>query len=153
MRSREGRRIVAVREDDVLAEFVGVAVMRTKVIGLCVSALVAGLGGLLLASFLTILAPSQFTLFSSVDMIVMVVVGGTGTLAGPLIGAVFLVYLPELLTATSQYRPAIIGVVLIVMTLFAPNGLVGLLKALLQRATRTAARPVLAAVQDDLHAG
>jgi branched-chain amino acid transport system permease protein len=127
IRSRTGRMLIAVREDELLAEFVGIPVMRNKVIGLCIGAFVAGLGGLLLGPFLSILAPSQFTLFASVDMIVMVVVGGVGTLAGPLIGAVFLVYIPELLSFATQYRPALMGALLIIVTLFAPRGLLGLL--------------------------
>ncbi|SDR64376.1 amino acid/amide ABC transporter membrane protein 2, HAAT family [Rhizobiales bacterium GAS113] len=127
--SKTGRMLIAAREDEILAEFVGIPVMRNKVIGLCISAFMAGLGGLLLGPFLTILAPSQFTLFASVDMIVMVVVGGVGTLVGPLLGAVFLVYVPELLSFTSQYRPAMMGILLILVTLFAPRGLVGLAEA------------------------
>lgn len=127
VRSRTGRMLIAVREDEVLAEFVGIPVMRHKVIGLCVAAFVAGLGGLLLGPFLTVLSPSQFTISASVDMIVMVVVGGVGTLAGPLLGAVFLVYMPELLSFATHYRPAMMGVLLIVVTLFAPQGLLGLL--------------------------
>lgn len=126
VRSRTGRMLVAVREDELLSEFIGIPVMRNKVIGLCIGALVAGLGGLLLGPFLTILAPSQFTLFASVDMIVMVVVGGVGTLAGPLLGAIFLVYVPEFLSFTSHYRPAMMGALLIIVTLFAPRGLIGL---------------------------
>lgn len=126
VRSRTGRMLIAVREDELLAEFVGIPVMRSRVIGLCIGAFVAGVGGLLLAPFLTILAPSQFSLFASVDMIVMVVVGGVGTLAGPIIGAVFLVYLPEMLRFASEYRPALMGTVLILVVLFAPRGLVGL---------------------------
>ncbi len=126
VRSRTGRMLVAVREDELLSEFIGIPVMRSKVIGLCIGAFVAGLGGLLLGPFLTILAPSQFTLFASVDMIVMVVIGGIGTLAGPIIGAVFLVYVPEFLSFTSHYRPAMMGLLLILVTLFAPRGLLGL---------------------------
>lgn len=129
IRSRTGRMLIAVREDELLSEFIGIPVMRSKVIGLCIGAFVAGLGGLLLGPFLTILAPSQFTLFASVDMIVMVVVGGVGTLAGPLLGAVFLVYLPELLSFANHYRPVMMGVLLIVVTLFAPRGLLGVLDA------------------------
>jgi branched-chain amino acid transport system permease protein len=129
VRSKTGRMLIAAREDEILAEFVGIPVMRNKVIGLCIAAFVAGLGGLLLGPFLTILAPSQFTLFASVDMIVMVVVGGVGTLVGPLLGAVFLVYVPELLSFTSQYRPAMMGVLLILVTLFAPRGLAGVAAA------------------------
>lgn len=139
VRSNVGRLLVAVREDDVLAEFVGIPVMRNKVLGLCIGASVAGLGGLLLGPFLTILAPSQFTLFASVDMIVMAVVGGVATLAGPLLGAAFLVYVPELLSFSSEYRPAMMGALLILMTLFAPQGLSGLainLRAALTRRDR-----------------
>jgi branched-chain amino acid transport system permease protein len=130
VRSRTGRMLIAVREDELLAEFISIPVMRSKVIGLCIGAFVAGLGGLLLGPFLTILAPSQFTLFASVDMIVMVVVGGVGTLAGPVIGAVFLVYVPEILSFAREYRPAMMGALLILVTLFAPRGLIGLLGSL-----------------------
>ncbi|MGG5822061.1 branched-chain amino acid ABC transporter permease [Falsiroseomonas sp. HW251] len=131
--SRTGRMLVAVREDELLAEFTGIPVMRQKVIGLCIGAFVAGLGGLLLGPFLTVLAPNQFSLFASMDMIVMVVVGGVGTVAGPLLGALFLVYVPELLSFASQYRPIMMGVLLIVMTIFAPQGLIGLATRLWQR--------------------
>ena len=130
VRSRTGRLLVAVREDELLAEFISIPVMRSKVIGLCIGAFVAGLGGLLMGPFLTILAPSQFTLFSAVDMIVMVVVGGVGTLAGPIIGAIFLIYVPEALSFASGYRPAMMGVLLILVTLFAPQGLLGLMRSL-----------------------
>jgi branched-chain amino acid transport system permease protein len=130
VRSRTGRMLIAVREDEILSEFIGIPIMRFKVIGLCVGAFVAGLGGLLLGPFLTVLSPSQFTIFASVDMIVMVVVGGVGTLIGPVIGAVFLVYVPELLSFTTQYRPAMMGLLLILVTLLAPQGLIGILAKL-----------------------
>ena len=131
VKSKTGRMLVAVREDEVLAEFVGVALLRQKVIGLCISALIAGLGGVLLGPFLSILAPSQFTLFASVDMIVMVVVGGVGTLVGPIIGAIFLTYIPEVLAFAHHFRPILMGVVLILVTLFAPQGVVGIARRLL----------------------
>jgi branched-chain amino acid transport system permease protein len=130
VRTKTGRMLIALREDEVVAEFVGIPLMRTKVIGLCIAALVAGVGGLLLGPFLTVLAPSQFTLFASVDLIVMVVVGGIGTLAGPLVGAVFLVYAPELLSFATEYRPALMGVLLILVTLFAPRGVIGIIESL-----------------------
>ncbi len=140
VRSRTGRMLIAVREDEILSEFVGIPVMRSKVIGLCIGAFVAGLGGLLLGPFLSILAPSQFTLFASVDMIVMVVVGGVGTLVGPIIGAVFLVYVPEYLSFTSHFRPAMMGLLLILVTLFAPQGLIGLIDTLRARLTSSGAK-------------
>jgi branched-chain amino acid transport system permease protein len=144
VRSRTGRMLVAVREDEILAEFVGIPVMRQKVTGLCIGASVAGLGGLLLGPFLTVLAPNQFSLFASVDMIVMVVVGGIGTLIGPALGAVFLIYGPELLSFTSQYRPAMMGLLLILVTIFAPRGILGLIQdtgGLARRRSRPAGEP------------
>ena len=136
VRARTGRMFIAVREDELLAEFVGIALMRHKVIALCISAFVAGLGGLLMGPFLTVLAPNQFTIFASVDMVVMVIVGGVGTLAGPLLGAVFLIYLPELLSFTRELRPAMMGLLLILVTLFMPGGLLGWLKRMSGRVRR-----------------
>ena len=133
IRARTGRLLVAVREDEILAGFVGIPVLRQKVIGLCFSALVAGLGGLLIGPFLTVLSPGQFDLFASMDMVVMVVVGGIGTLAGPLIGAVFLVFAPELLSFAREFRPILMGGLLIVVTIFLPGGLVGLVRPAVAR--------------------
>jgi len=126
LRVRIGRLFVAIREDELLAQFVGVHVMKCKVIALCVSAFIGGLGGLLMGPFLTVVAPNQFSVFASMDMVVMVIVGGFGTLAGPLLGAVFLIYVPELLSFAREMRPALIGLLLILVTLFLPSGLLGL---------------------------
>lgn len=133
VRARAGRMMVAVREDGVLAGFIGVPVLRHKVIGLCFSALVAGMGGLLLGPFLTVLSPGQFDLFASVDMVVMVVVGGVGTLAGPLLGAVFLIFMPEALSFAPEWRPVMMGGLLMAMTIFLPGGILGLLRPAIGR--------------------
>ena len=139
VRSRLGRLLVAIREDEMLAEFTGAHVMRCKVTGLAISAFVAGLGGLLIGPFLTVLSPGQFSVFASVDMIVMVVVGGAGTLAGPLLGAVFLTYVPEVLGFLRDWRPILMGGLLIAVTLFLPGGLSGLVDAVLGRRENTPA--------------
>jgi branched-chain amino acid transport system permease protein len=151
VRSRTGRMLVAVREDEILSEFVGIPVMRQKVIGLCIGAFVAGLGGLLLAPFLTVLAPNQFTLFASVDMIVMVVVGGVGTLVGPVLGAIFLVYVPELLSFAKQYRPGMMGLLLILVTIFAPRGLLGIIGDAWKKLS-CQNRPTVAQKREESHA-
>lgn len=136
VRSRLGRVLVAIREDEVLAEFTGAPVMRCKVTALAISAFVAGLGGLLIGPFLTVLSPNQFSVFASVDMIVMVVVGGAGTLAGPLLGALFLTYVPEAFGFLRDVRPILMGGLLIAVTLFLPGGLAGVLDRLLGRGPR-----------------
>lgn len=152
VKARTGRMFVAVREDEVLAEFVGIALMKYKVIALCISAFVGALGGLLLGPFLTVLAPNQFTVFASVDMVVMVIVGGVGTLAGPLVGAVFLVYVPEILSFAREARPAMMGVLLILVTLFLPGGLLGWLKPAFARLHRPRQAPSQPAVPPPLSA-
>ena len=138
VRSRAGRLFVAAREDELLAEFVGVPLMKSKVTALCIGAFVGALGGLLLAPFLTVLSPGQFTMFAAVDMVVMVIVGGAGTLAGPLLGAVFLVYVPELLSFSNEMRPIVMGVLLILVTMFMPGGLIGLVDSWLVALRRRA---------------
>ncbi len=130
VRSRTGRLLVALREDELLAAFVGIGVMRQKMVGLCISALVAGLGGVLIGPLLTVISPGQFSIFTSVDMVVMVIVGGVGTLAGPLIGAVFLTYVPEVVRFANEYRPVMMGFLLIMVTMFLPGGLMGLMRRL-----------------------
>jgi branched-chain amino acid transport system permease protein len=142
IRSRPGQMMIAVREDEVLAGFVGIRVLRHKVIGLCFSALIAGLGGLLIGPFLTVLSPAQFDLFASVDMVVMVIVGGVGTVFGPLVGAVFLVFMPELLSFTRELRPVMMGGLLILVTIFLPGGMIGLVRSILSIGLR---RPMAAA--------
>lgn len=141
VRSRLGRVLVAIREDEVLAEFAGAPIMRSKVTALAISAFVAGLGGLLIGPFLTVLSPNQFSVFASVDMIVMVVVGGAGTLLGPLLGAVFLTYVPEAFGFLRDVRPILMGGLLIAVTLFLPGGLLGAF-ALLARKPRGALEAV-----------
>ncbi len=141
VRSHNGRLLVALREGELLGAFVGVRVMRQKVIGLCISALVAGLGGVLLGPLLSVISPGQFTIFTSVDMIVMVVIGGTGTLVGPLLGAVFLIYVPEAVHFAQEFRPVMMGALLILATMFLPGGIVGLLRQL--RLGRPAGSPAL----------
>ena len=127
LRSKTGAMFAAIREDPTLAEFIGIPLMRYKVIALTISAIMGGLAGVLLGPFLTVLSPAQFTIFASVDMIIMVVVGGAGTIIGPLIGAVFLIYVPELLSFAAEYRPLIFGVLLIALMIFMPSGVMGVL--------------------------
>lgn len=131
--SRTGRLLVALREDELLGAFVGIGVIRQKMAGLCISALVAGLGGVLIGPLLSVISPGQFTIFTSVDMMVMVVVGGVGTLAGPVLGAMFLTYVPEAVEFAREYRPLMMGVLLILVTMFLPDGMVGVMHHLGRR--------------------
>src|SRR5204862_6206635 len=124
--SRIGRAFVALRENEALAESVGVNVTHYLVLAAVVSAAMAGLGGGLYAHYTRFVSPEVFLFSYTVTMVIMVVAGGKGTLAGPIVGAVIFTILPEALReATSwQWQMLLYGVLLILTLLFLPRGIV-----------------------------
>jgi branched-chain amino acid transport system permease protein len=126
VRSRIGRAFVALRENEALAESIGVDVTHYLVLAAVVSAAMAGLGGSLYAHYTRFVSPEVFLFTYTVTMVVMVVAGGKGTLAGPLVGAVLFTTLPEALReATSwQWQMLAYGVLLVLLVFFMPRGIV-----------------------------
>ena len=129
--SRAGRSIIAIRDNETAAEVSGVNVAAAKVFTFGISAALAGIGGSLVALYLTRLSSGSFTLAISLNFLVAVVIGGTPSIVGPAIGAVFLgvftdVVSPELPENVKSLTPLILGVLLIVLMLVAPGGIVGL---------------------------
>jgi branched-chain amino acid transport system permease protein len=129
VRTRLGREWLAVREDELLARAMGINTTRVKVLAFTLSAGMAGAAGSLLAHYLKNIHPSEFTLWTSAEVVAMVILGGRGTLAGPILGAVGLTILPEYLRAAQDYKLILYGVALIVMVTFMPRGLWGELRA------------------------
>ena len=127
--TRLGREWLAVREDELLAKAMGINTTRVKVLAFTLSAGMAGAAGSLLAHYLKNIHPSEFTLWTSAEIVAMVILGGRGTLTGPVLGAVGLTILPEYLRAAQDYKLILYGVALIVMVTFMPRGLVGELRA------------------------
>nr|WP_243709513.1 branched-chain amino acid ABC transporter permease [Micromonospora sp. 15K316] len=145
VRSRYGRTFRAVRDDEVAARLAGIHVARTQVLAFVVSAATAGLGGALLAVLAQSVSPGAFGLTLSLFLLMAVVIGGLGRLAGAFWGAVLLVALPDLshsvteqltLSAAAAQRLegnlplAIFGITLVVVMLVAPGGVQGLLSRL-----------------------
>jgi len=126
VRSDFGCTLMAIRQDEKLAQAKGVDVMRYKVAVFALGAALAGLGGLLHVSFLRVAAPASFNLAESINAVLIVVLGGAGSLVGPALGALVFVALPEYLRMTAEWRLVIFGALLVVVTLFAPRGLAGL---------------------------
>jgi 3,4-dihydroxy 2-butanone 4-phosphate synthase/GTP cyclohydrolase II len=93
----------------------------------------AGLGGVLHVSFLRVAAPASFTMLESINTVLIVIIGGAGFLVGPVLGAVVFVALPEGLRLANEWRLVIFGALLVLITLFAPSGLAGLLGRLWTR--------------------
>ena len=144
VRSRVGRALVALRENETLAESVGIDATRYLVRAAVVSAAMAGLGGWLYAHYTRFVSPEVFLFNYTVTMVIMVVAGGKGTLAGPVVGAVLFTALPEALReATSwQWQMLAYGVILMAVLLFLPRGIV---PALVEARTRRAAAPASSA--------
>jgi branched-chain amino acid transport system permease protein len=127
VRSPWGRALVAVRENMIAAESVGLSTLVVKTTAFAVSAALAGLAGHLFAFFQGFISPEAFEFDASIFLLTIVIFGGAGTLAGPLIGAPVLTFLPELLQRFTDYRLIIYGAI-IVLTLYAlPLGFVGTL--------------------------
>lgn len=123
--SRIGRAWVSIREDEIAAASMGVEVVEKKVMAFAMGAFWAGVAGVLFAAKYAFISPESFTFFETVIVLAMVVLGGMGTMAGPIVGAVILTLLPEFLRGFASYRMLLFGLALIVMMIFRPQGLVG----------------------------
>ena len=140
LHSRVGRVLVAIRQNEALIEAAGVQSWRYKLFAFVVSASLAGLAGALYAHFIGFLNPDAFGVDHSLNAILAVILGGSGTLAGPVVGAFAVVFLPEYLRVAENYRLVIYGFILVATTIFMPRGLVPLvaqgLRALAARLKR-----------------
>lgn len=125
MKSQYGKNLVAVQQQEVAAEMMGIDVTRTKLWSLALSAFFTGVGGGLFAFYMTCLYPSNFTSTKSTDLTAAVVFGGTNSITGPVIAAALLIILPEVLRVFSQWRFVIYGFLFVVIMLFKPEGLLG----------------------------
>ncbi len=126
VRSKFGRAIMAIREDDIAASSVGVNTTFYKVLTFTVSAFFAGVAGAIFAHRGTgSIQPGDFGFLKSTEYIIMVVLGGMGSLTGSVIAAIALSILPELLRAFAEYRMLVYSVVLVIVMIFRPIGLCG----------------------------
>lgn len=125
MKSRHGRAILSIRENEIAAESCGINLTYYKVLGFAASAFFAGLAGALYASYLGILNPSSFGFMKSIEILVMVVLGGMGSMVGSVLSATVLTAIPELLRAFSEYRMIVYSMLLITVMIFKPSGLMG----------------------------
>ena len=124
-RSTFGRRLKAISTDEDLAEHLGVPTARVKAAAVIVSALFGGWAGVLLAQYNGIIAPSQFTFVQGFLMLVAIGIGGYGRLFTPLVGAIIVVGLSQLLKLQPGISQIALGVIFILITLAVPGGLIG----------------------------
>ena len=134
--SHVGEAFDAIREDTFLAESIGIPAKRYKLLGMLFSTAIAGLAGALVAHLIQYISPTQFDINATITINLMTLVGGVGTLWGPIVGAIFLQLLPEMLHGIDQYRMGVYGLILILVIIFLPGGLA----SLVDMATRALAR-------------
>jgi branched-chain amino acid transport system permease protein len=124
-RTRTGRALLAIRESEIAAQASGVPVARYKTVAFGLSAFYTGVAGGLFAFVVGFLSPDAFDVFMSVDFIVMIILGGLGSVPGSVVGAAVVTVLHDSLAAFQNYRPLIFGVILIACMLFMPGGIIG----------------------------
>jgi branched-chain amino acid transport system permease protein len=126
-RSRFGREWLAIHGDELLARALGIDSMRRKLLAFAMSAAFAGAAGSFLAHYLHTIHPAEFSIWTSATVLAMTVIGGRGTICGPIVGAVLLTVLPELLRSADELRLILYGVAMILVVTFFPAGIMGLL--------------------------
>ena len=136
LRSSTGRAFVAIRDSEVSAQSMGIHLAYYKTLSFMMSAALAGVGGALYAHKMQFISPEQFGILQSIDLLLMVVIGGLGSVHGAFLGAIFLITLPQFITLGKDYLPVVIGqapglqslvygLVLIAFVMFEPMGLYG----------------------------
>jgi branched-chain amino acid transport system permease protein len=123
--SRQGRNMVAVREEELAAQMAGVNTFGSKMTALVVSAALAGIAGALMANYLQFLRPTMFNMAKSTDLTIMVIFGGLGSISGTILGTILLVSLPEVFRNFAQWRLVIYGLAVIVIMVGRPQGVMG----------------------------
>ncbi len=122
-RSKVGRAFEAIKEDEVAARLMGIAVERYKLFAFVLGASIAGVAGALNAHFTFFISPREYGFENAVDILALTVLGGTASLIGPLLGATVLTLLPEVLRFLHDFRSFVNGAVLVLVVLFLPKGL------------------------------
>lgn len=125
VRSRHGRNMIAVREEELAAQVAGINTFRYKMLALMISAAYAGVAGALLGHYMTFIQPKMFSMVKSTELTIIVIFGGLGSISGSVIGAVVLTFLPEVLRVVDKWRLVVYGLAVIAIMIGRPRGLMG----------------------------
>lgn len=125
LHSKFGRGLMAIREQEIAAEAVGIDIVKYKQMAFTISAVFAGWAGGLFAHYLMFIAPNMFNLEKSAELTIMVVIGGLGSLTGSIVATTVLTLLPEALRAFANYRMLFYGISVTLIIILRPSGLMG----------------------------
>jgi branched-chain amino acid transport system permease protein len=134
LKSGTGRAMIAIRDNPIAAEAMGIDNRHYKSMTFGVSAAYTGVGGALSAIAVQFVSPDSFTIFLSISLLVGIVIGGIGTIWGAFFGALFIFFIPSIAEKMSSSAPwAVYGVVLIICVFIMPKGVIGIINQLLKR--------------------
>jgi len=122
--SRVGRAWEAMREDEIASQSMGIDLTKTKLLAFSIGAVWAGFVGVLFAAKTTFINPASFTVWESITVLCVVVIGGMGSIPGVIVGALLFTLLPEFLRNVSEYRMLVFGITLVIMMIFRPGGMI-----------------------------
>jgi len=125
IRSKHGRNMKAIREEEMASQIIGINVFKYKLISLMISAVYAGVAGGLLGHYMNFLQPKMFMLIKSTELTIMVIFGGLGSVTGSVIAALVLTGLPEFLRSVKEWRLVIYGASVVLIMITRPRGLMG----------------------------
>ncbi|MEG0772182.1 branched-chain amino acid ABC transporter permease [Clostridium sp.] len=125
IKSRQGRNMIAIKEEELASQMIGINVFKYKLKALIISAFYAGVGGGLLATYLGFLQPKMFALTRSTELTIIVIFGGLGSISGSVLGSLVLISLPELLRTFANWRLVIYGAAVVFIMIARPQGLMG----------------------------
>ena len=125
IKSRHGRNMIAIREEELASQTIGINIFKYKMESLAISALYAGIGGALWAFYLGYINPDIFKLLKSTELTIMVIIGGLGSVTGSVVGTFFLTFIPEIFREFAQCIMVIYGAAVILVIAVRPHGLLG----------------------------
>jgi branched-chain amino acid transport system permease protein len=120
-----GRRFIAISYNENLTESLGINTLSQKLLSFTLSAILAGIAGVLYASYNVVISPEVTHFARGMDVVAYLIVGGAGTMAGPIVGTLVLMTVPEVLQVVPYVKTLLNGVILMLFILFLPNGIIG----------------------------
>jgi len=124
--SNIGRKFKAIQDSQIGAAISGVNISYYKILAFVLSAFIAGIGGSIYAHYIKVISPDVFNFELSLWFLYMIVIGGLGTVEGPIVGAIFLTVVPEYLRLAKNYQMIIVGIIIILSAIFFPEGMRGI---------------------------
>jgi len=139
--SRIGRAWLALREDEIACQAMGIDKMKTKLMAFALGATWAGMAGVVFAAKTTFINPASFTFWESAIILSIVVIGGMGSIRGVIAGAVILVLVPEYLRDFAEFRMLLFGAIMVLVMVFRPQGLISAKRKIYEYKANTAGAP------------